>query len=432
MRSALVLTGLAIVVLATDARAGETPSPEAFLPSVGDKDAYTPAAAFGKESFLVVWRSGHLVKGDLREGLNFDTQMVGCRVDKSGRPLDAKPFVVSSAADLRERPQLTYGKDVFLAVWQDLRNGKDWDVYAARVSPDGKVLDPDGIAVGAGINNQAMPDVAWDGKAFQVVWMDFRCGTRYEIFGARVSPDGKLVDAQPVRIAAGKIAEEQFKNPCVAATPSAGGKSFLYWNGGHLNRGTPLASCQFVVGGKASGGPTFVQKDCRKPPGGKHPAFPAFLAAGAKEYFLTWTTNAGAGRGGPPRSANAAIFDSEGKLKKMFSVSGMLPGPWHFPPPLRNPQAAWDGKSFVAVWDQHWGTLLAGYGRRPLECVWAARITPEGKAGPKFKISGEGNSPAIKPCAASGGDGTTLIAYEKHPEKSDTPIKIGFRMLGAK
>jgi hypothetical protein len=422
-----------IVLASSLAAGGETPSPEAFLPSVGDKDAYTPTAAFGKDVFLVVWRSGHLAPGDLREqGLKFDAQLVGCRVDKSGKPLDAQPFVVSSAADLRDRPRLAFGGDVFLAVWQDLRNGKDWDVYAARISPDGKVLDPDGIPVGPGIYSQAMPDVAWDGKAFQVVWMDFRSGKRYEIYGARVSAEGKLVDAQPVRIAAGKMAEEQFKNPCVAATAEAGGKSMLYWNGGHLNRGNPLASCQFVADGKSSGEATFTEKDCNKPPGGKHPAFPAFLAAGAKEYFLTWTTNAGAGRGGPPNSANAAILDSEGKLKKMFSVSGMLPGPWHFPPPLRNPQATWDGKGFVAVWDQHWGEEVAGAPKRPLESVYAARVTPEGEAAPKFRISGEGNSPAIKPCAASDGAGTTLVAYERHPDKAEVPIRIGIRMLTAR
>ena len=34
---------------------------------------------------------------------------------------------------------------------------------------------------------------------------------------------------------------------------------------------------------------------------------------------------------------------------------------------------------------------------------------------------------AAKP--ASDAAGSTLIAYEKHPDKPETPIKIGFRML---
>ena len=41
-------------------------------------------------------------------------------------------------------------------------------------------------------------------------------------------------------------------------------------------------------------------------------------------------------------------------------------------------------------------------------------------------------SPAAEPAAASDGAGSTLVAYEKHPEKGDVPIKIGFRMLTVK
>lgn len=412
--------------------AGETPGPEAFLPSVGDKDAYTPAAAFGKDVFLVVWRSGHLVPGDLREqGLKFEAQMVGCRMDKSGKPLDAKPFVVSSAADLRERPRLAFGGDVFLAVWQDLRNAKDWDVYAARITPEGKVLDPDGILVGGGTYNQALPDVAWDGKAFQAVWMDFRSGTRYEIYGARVSAEGKVLDPAPIQIASGKLKGESLKNPCVAVSPSAGGRSFLYWTGAHLFiQGCPFASCQFLADGKASGATTFVERNSEKPPAGKHPTFPVFLAAGLEEYLLIWTTNSRAGRGMPYFASNAILFDAAGKFKKTLSVSGTPGSIGHFPPLIRNPQAAWDGKGFVVVYDQYAGGRTKE--RVNLETVCAARVTAGGEAAPKIPISGEGNSPAIKPCVASDGAGTSLIAYEKHPDKGDVPIKIGFRMLTAK
>jgi hypothetical protein len=30
---------------------------------------------------------------------------------------------------------------------------------------------------------------------------------------------------------------------------------------------------------------------------------------------------------------------------------------------------------------------------------------------------------------ASDGSGTTLVAYERHPERADVPIAVGFRML---
>ena len=83
---------------------------------------------------------------------------------------------------------------MFLVVWQDLRNGKDWDVYAARITPQGRLLDTDGFAVSNARHSQALPDVSWDGQNFQVVWQDFRSGKNYAIYGARVSPDGKVLE----------------------------------------------------------------------------------------------------------------------------------------------------------------------------------------------------------------------------------------------
>ena len=51
--------------------------------------------------------------------------------------------------------------------------GGDFDVLAARVSPEGKVLDKSPIALGAGAGNQVLADVASDGKGFLGVWQGF-------------------------------------------------------------------------------------------------------------------------------------------------------------------------------------------------------------------------------------------------------------------
>jgi len=432
MRSAL--TALAMLAgLVAPARAGETFSPEAFLPSTDGRDAYTPTAAFGKDVFLVAWRSGHLAKGDLREGLKFDAKIVGCRVDKSGKALDAKPFAIAAATDLRESPRVAFGGDTFLVVWQDLRNGKDWDIYASRIASDGVVLDKDGVLVSGGAHNQALPDVAWDGQAFQVVWMDFRSGKQYQTYGARVSKDGKVLDPQGVLLGAGKMAIEQFFGPTVASA-STGGKSLVFWMGAHRNRGNPLATCQFVAGGKAAGPPTFTEKSHRKGPGGQHSTFPASMAAGPKGYLLTWTTNVAVSRGSPPRNANAMTFDAEGRSKKYLALAGVWGPPRNFPKLIRNPRSAWDGKTFVTAWGEYDPKAVGRpHGsKRPVETVFATRVTVTGEPGEKIRLSGDYASPAIKATVASDGAGTTLVAYEKHPSKGDIPIKIGFRMLRAK
>lgn len=47
-------------------------------------------------------------------------------------------------------------------------------------------------------------------------------------------------------------------------------------------------------------------------------------------------------------------------------------------------------------------------------------------------VAGTFESPARQPALASDDRGATLVAYEKHPETGDVPIKIAFRLLTAK
>ncbi|MCX7806769.1 MAG: hypothetical protein N3A38_16520, partial [Planctomycetota bacterium] len=129
MRHAMIRIGL-LMAFGYSARAGETLSPEKVLPLHEDRDAYTPCAAKVGDAYIVAWQSGRLAPGDLREGFRFKGDIVGCRVDKSGNVLDAAPFAICEAGDLQERPRAAAGRDVALVVWHDLRNGKDWDVYA--------------------------------------------------------------------------------------------------------------------------------------------------------------------------------------------------------------------------------------------------------------------------------------------------------------
>ena len=71
----------------------------------------------------------------------------------------------------------------FLVVWQDHRSGTIDDIYGARVSAAGSVLDPAGIPISTAANDQLAPAVAWNGTDFLVVWEDCRSGTNYDIYG---------------------------------------------------------------------------------------------------------------------------------------------------------------------------------------------------------------------------------------------------------
>ncbi len=425
MRKTMILSGL--LVMAGTVHAGESLAPESLLPLHENRDAYAPGAACGKDVYLVAWQSGRIGEGDLTKGLPCIGDIVGCRVDKTGKALDAKPFVICGATDMQERPKAAFAPStgsgpggVFLVVWQDLRNGKDWDVYAARVSPDGKALDPDGILVSGGAHNQALPRVAWDGKAFQVVWQDFRSGQVYEIYGARVSPEGKVLDPEGVLLVATDRKPWQRYAPSIASRGD--GTSFVLWLGNILIGQGNLGGSVFVSDGKVVKPGAFVNKDTRKH-GPAHANAPTAAAAGAKTQLAAWTTYAPVGRGNAASESNAAIFDADGQKTKAFFLAGTKTN-------IRNPEAAWDGSAFVAAWHEF---VQEKRGLAPSDVIFAARITEAGeRAGAVHRLSGTFASPASMAAVASDGAGTTLIAYERHPSKADVPIKIGFRMLSAR
>jgi hypothetical protein len=82
------------------------------------------------------------------------------------------------------------GKTGWLVAWADFRSGTDYDVYAARVSPEGRVLDANGLAVATGRlggPSQWMPAVAWSDGAYLLSW-----STAPFLFMCRVTPDGKI------------------------------------------------------------------------------------------------------------------------------------------------------------------------------------------------------------------------------------------------
>jgi len=154
------------------------------------------ACAFGKDCYLVAWCDGSL------QADRPTADIYAARIDaRSGRSLDPAGIRVCAAADLQERPAVAFDGTNFLVVWQDFRNGKDYDIYAARVSREGRVLEPDGFPVICRPGNQARPAVAFAGGNYVVAWMDARQYPVYGVYAARVSPAGHVLDPEGRAIA---------------------------------------------------------------------------------------------------------------------------------------------------------------------------------------------------------------------------------------
>ncbi|MBE0433266.1 hypothetical protein IBX73_07365 [candidate division WOR-3 bacterium] len=81
----------------------------------------------------------------------------------------------------------------YLVVWYDYDGGTDSAIYGTRVTPDGVVLDPEAIPISVASGYQFFPAVAFDGRYYVVTWHDHRSGN-YDIYGARVTTEGTVLE----------------------------------------------------------------------------------------------------------------------------------------------------------------------------------------------------------------------------------------------
>jgi hypothetical protein len=198
---------------------------------------------------------------------------------------------------LQEWPAVAFDGANFLVVWQDFRSARRYDVYAARVSPGGIVLDRDGFPVAAGQYNQGRPDVAFAGGRYLIVWMDARRYPIYGIFGARVTAAGEVLDPE------GLALDVEEPEKIAAARPPRSrwlGEHDYWWdrlasrylpvaaaNGGRClvayTRDYPFASC-------ARPRPTALVADAEE---GKVVAGPVKLTGGAHDSLAACSTPEG-------------------------------------------------------------------------------------------------------------------------------------------
>jgi hypothetical protein len=153
----------------------------------------SPALASGNSVSLVLWT------GWPPPDLEADVQMK--RVSAAGVVLDSAATSVATYCPYQWNPAVAFDGTNYLVVWEDDRtNAAETDIYAARISPTGQNLDPAGIPVCVEDGWQDYPAVAFDGVNYVVAWQDERDG-QPDIYAARVTPTGQLVDTQAIQVA---------------------------------------------------------------------------------------------------------------------------------------------------------------------------------------------------------------------------------------
>ena len=144
--------------------------------------------AFDGSNYLVVWRT------DIDE-------IRGARVTKAGATLDGPTgFLIGNGF----YPWTVAGGGNFVVAWH--ANGPSgFDVYAARVAPDGTVVDPGGFLVADVPGDMDHVSIAYSGVNFLITWHDSRNADNRnngQAYGIRLAADGRtILDAAPFQIA---------------------------------------------------------------------------------------------------------------------------------------------------------------------------------------------------------------------------------------
>jgi len=154
----------------------------------------TPAVAFNGSEYLIIYQ-------DRRNSL--ETDIYGARVTTSGAVIDPNGIAISTAPGYQRFPCVASNGSDFFVIWEDNRSGTE-DIYGARMNQAGVILDPGGIEICSTIGGQRLPTVACDGIDYLVAWQDARDSTtnQYDIYGARVNMNGVVLDTNGIAILA--------------------------------------------------------------------------------------------------------------------------------------------------------------------------------------------------------------------------------------
>ncbi|XXF79992.1 hypothetical protein P2318_09640 [Myxococcaceae bacterium GXIMD 01537] len=184
----------------------------------------TPDVAFGGGRFLVPF-------GAAREGTGERT-VLASRVETDGDVLDDSAIRVLTGAPAQHTPAAAFGGGNYLVAWQDDRDDAGSHIRAARVRPDGDVIEENGIRLPSG-PGAVVPAVASDGRDFLVVWVEPGAGVDL-IRGTRVSSTGRVLDSGGILIATAGPSSVFLRSVKVAF---GGGRYLVVWT--NVNTDTP-------------------------------------------------------------------------------------------------------------------------------------------------------------------------------------------------
>lgn len=139
-------------------------------------DAYkdAPRITFDGQNFVVIWREGSLT----------DARLMGMRVSPSGTLLNSLPFEIARPQAIHHKYAIASNGAGSLVVFVSFDAGSE-QVWIARITSQGTLLDPGGRIVSAEPHRAGFVDVATDGANYLAAWSN----ARNEIFATTIDAD---------------------------------------------------------------------------------------------------------------------------------------------------------------------------------------------------------------------------------------------------
>ena len=255
----------------------------------------------------------------------------------------------------------------FIVVSANTSSEVGTDIYARRVSSSGSVLDATPLHL---VNNPigiSDPSVVYDGTNYVVVWVG-AVNTSQEIFAARVSPGGTVLDSTPVQITSG--AQPKFK-PIGVAYDGADQNYLVAWR--TLTDSIQAARFSPALANldAASG---FLVAQSSAGLGRYYP----WVAFGGGVYLVVWHQGAGGSGGGGCSQAQGCAGQLAIAGARVTPAGHVLdPGGFGIssdPNDLQDSAAAaFDGTNFLVAWHNWANSDIYSNGSGS-----AARVTPGG------------------------------------------------------
>jgi hypothetical protein len=306
----------------------------------GDSSQHQIDIAFDGTHHLLVWDQGDPWSSDVHGTLvGTDGVAVG----------PVQP--ISTAVGEQRRPVVASTGSGFFVAWEDRVQG--YDVYGARVRPDGSVVDAAGIRIGAAADSfyYAPHDVTWDGVDVLVTWQAGAFGQE-SIRGTRVDPSGTVLDPDGVELADGFHPATAFDGTRHLVTSAI-----------------RLYARDIVAGARVTPGLAPLDPDGFTVAVGADQQSDLDVVSDGANHFAVWVDN----RTGSPAVYGGRI-GPEGQLLDGAGFAVSVPAESY----VEGPSVAFDGTNFLVVWVER--------PRNDANFLRAARISRSGAILERFDI----------------------------------------------